>query len=105
MATTIPPGGQIPVEPPKLPPANPGERDALRKMIADNKWDDWVYDAVSPAGPIYRVTLIDEGMLNATLSGVPYAWPMPSMLVTGVTQRPPSNCSVVVFRPGERMGT
>lgn len=101
---TIPAGGQVPVEPPKLPPANPAERDALRKMIADNKWNDWVYDGVASTGAIIRVTAIDEGMLNAALSGVPHAWPMPSLLVPGVTQRPPANCSAVVFRPGERMG-
>ncbi len=105
MATTIPPGGQVPAEPPKLPPANPAERDALRAMIASNKWNDWVYDGASSTGAVVRVTLIDEDMLNATLSGVPHAWPMPSVLVPGVTQRPPSNCVAVVFRPGERMGT
>lgn len=96
---TIPPGGQVPVEPPKLPPATPAERDALRKMIADNQWNLWDYDGRTSTGSVVRVSGIDEGMLNATLAAVPLAWPMPGVFIAGQKPALPANCVRVYFRP------
>lgn len=84
MATTIPPGGQIPVEPVRLPPATPAEAAELQQMIADNHWHQWRYTgrclySKNPDGTdkLVQITGIDVGMLKARRENVFGSWPMP----------------------------
>lgn len=107
MATTIPAGGQIPVEPAKLPPATPAEAAELQQMIADNRWHQWQYTArclysKNPDGTDKLVTItgVDVDMLNARRKNVFGSWPMPGEYVSG--QWPPTkpaNCVTVIQYP------
>lgn len=103
MATVIPPGAQVPVEPPRLPPSNPAEAEALRWMIANNRWGQWKYtvltaDGTKTVGNADRP--IDEGWVKATLASVDGAWPLPGVYVPGQwPQIAPSNAVTVIQSP------
>ena len=101
---TIPPGPNptIPAEPPRLPPANPAERDALRSMIALHRWGEWIYDGsrLAPGSTsTVRVTGWDEDMLNATLHGVANAWPVPPFYPYLSSQKPANAVTVISAPP------
>jgi len=107
MATTIPAGGQIPVEPVRLPPATPVEAAELQQMIADNHWQQWQYTgrcfySKNPDGTDKLITIsgIDVGMLNARRNNVFGSWPMPGEYVSGVwPPSKPANCVTVIQYP------
>lgn len=104
MATVIPPGAQVPVEPPRLPPSNPAEAEALRWMIANNRWNQWQYTVLTVAG-IKLVgggtnQPIDEGWVKATIGAVDGAWPLPGPYIPGAyPQIPPSNAVTIAQQP------
>lgn len=104
MATVIPPGAQVPVEPPRLPVSNPAERDALRLMIASNRWNQWQYTVLTTAGlktvGVGTNQPIDEGWVAATIGAVEGAWPLPGAYVWGQwPQNKPSNAVTVYIQP------
>lgn len=104
MATVIPPGAQVPVEPPRLPVSNPAERDALRWMIANNRWNQWKYTVFTAAGlktvGVGTNQPIDEGWVAATIGAVEGAWPLPGVYVPGAyPQQAPSNAVTVIQSP------
>ena len=95
MAYTFPVGGQVPVEPVRLPPATPAEEAELQEMIANNHWHQWRYTgrclySRNPDGTDKLVTItgIDTAMLNARLKNVFGSWPMPGEYISG--QYPPA---------------
>jgi len=104
MATVIPPGAQVPVEPPKLPPSNPVEAQALQWMIANNRWNQWKYTVLTAAGlkTVGAGTAwpIDEGWVKATLGAVDGAWPLPGAYMPGqYPQIAPSNAVTIIQQP------
>ena len=104
MATVIPPGAQVPVEPPKLPPSNPAEQAALEWMIANNRWNQWKYTVLTAAGlkTVGSGTSwpIDAAWVKATLGSVDGAWPLPGVYIPGqYPQIAPSNAVTIIQQP------
>lgn len=104
MATVIPPGAQVPVEPPKLPPSNPIEAAALDFMLASNRWRQWKYTVLTASGlktvGVGTAWPIDEGWVKATLASVDGAWPLPGVYITGqYPQNAPSNAVTIIQQP------
>lgn len=104
----IPPNAITPPdEPAKLPISNPVELEELKQMIAENHWQQWIYDGAcfyskNPDGTakITRVNGITPEMLKARIAGVIGAWPLPAQYVSGVwPPAKPVNCVAVIQYP------
>jgi hypothetical protein len=88
----IPPNAMTPPdEPAQLPISNPAELQELMQMIAENRWNQWIYDGAcfyskNPNGTtkVVRVHGITPGMLKARIAGVIGAWPLPGQYGVGV---------------------
>ncbi len=80
----IPAGGQIPVEPIRLPPANPAEEAELNNIMIANKWHQWRYTgrclySKNPDGTdkLVQITGVDIQMIKARRDNVFGSWPLP----------------------------
>jgi hypothetical protein len=100
MATVIPIGGQIPVEPVRLPPANPAEEAELNNLMIAQRWHQWRYTGYAlysrnPDGSqkLIQITGVDIGMINARLKGVFGSWPLPGEYGSSYPPAVPANCA------------
>lgn len=95
----IPPGGQVPVEPIKLPCGNVEECKAVKAMIAANRWSEWGYEGTKycSTGTATCASYTHEHLL-AWIHQVPGAWPPPPPYPYNDGQKP-ANAVLIISRP------
>lgn len=101
MAITIPPGGQVPVEPVRLKCATPPDCEAAKKMVADARgmyWHYWGVKTYPGQDGFVEVDGYDEDMANAWLHQLLGAWPPPPKYKCQPGQAP-ANCYHIVSQP------
>lgn len=79
---TMPPGGQVPVEPVRLPCSNPIDCAEADTMVAACRGSEWHYvgwkmSMLVPADATLEITGYDAAMYNAWKHGLDGAWPPP----------------------------